>query len=597
MIVKRRILLGITLVFLCHCSTLPKQTSPVAGNLLSEQKPSSPKAGIVQAEAVSDWENNQAQAAYHLGLGYLFWLNEEIDKALEEFKTALNYDPQSAFLNYNLGEKYYFLAAPAFFSESRADQELRQVSLEQAEYHLDNAFAIDPEDLDTMILLADVKHTLNKIGDSIKLGHMIIKKDPKNILNRLQLAEELIQLGQEREAIDVLKPLLTQQPDHPHANYLMGYCLVVLKRDKEALSYLETAYENNPYHSALVEMLGQIYESEDEYDKAAAMYKKISLVSPKDSLFYEKYVRMLLYQNEYNLAEKVMNEIIAEGVENSLYYYFLGLIVESRGSLEKARDFYQKAWSLNEADFRIPYKLSVIYYSMGEQEKSIQVLRDALSESPNNPWLYLFLGEAHMRIGQYDQALELFNQGGILVPEDTEFYLQKAVIFEKKGDFEQTEEMLLKVISLDEKHSEALNFLGYFYAERGVKLDRAEEYLVRALVIQPENGAYLDSLGWVYFKQGKLEKALEYLQHAAVRIEYKDAVVLDHLADAWAAVGCFETAVTLWRKVVELDLHPENISEKINLNSVKRNDPASDCPVYDLTSLPNPDSSETQVQP
>src|SRR4030067_356275 len=67
---------------------------------------------------------------------------------------------------------------------------------------------------------------------------------------------------------------------------------------------------------------------------------------------------------------------------------------------------------------------------------------------------------------------------------------------------------------VNSKNTDALNFLGYSYADRGIHLEEALSLIQRALEVKPGNGYILDSLGWVYFKLGKNEDALRYLLEA-----------------------------------------------------------------------------------
>jgi len=75
---------------------------------------------------------------------------------------------------------------------------------------------------------------------------------------------------------------------------------------------------------------------------------------------------------------------------------------------------------------------------------------------------------------------------------------------------------------------EALNFVGYSYADRGIKLDEAEELIKKALKLKPGDGYITDSLGWVYFRQNKLSAALNCLQEAH-KILPADAAIAEHL--------------------------------------------------------------------
>jgi Flp pilus assembly protein TadD len=90
-------------------------------------------------------------------------------------------------------------------------------------------------------------------------------------------------------------------------------------------------------------------------------------------------------------------------------------------------------------------------------------------------------------------------------------------------------------------YAEALNYLGYMLAERGVRLSEALDYVKRAVELEPHNGAFLDSLGWVYFKQDNLEKAEVHLREAA-RLESTDSTILEHLGDLYARKGDVESA-------------------------------------------------------
>ncbi|CAD7783277.1 MAG: Tetratricopeptide repeat protein [Candidatus Methanoperedenaceae archaeon GB50] len=74
----------------------------------------------------------------------------------------------------------------------------------------------------------------------------------------------------------------------------------------------------------------------------------------------------------------------------------------------------------------------------------------------------------------------------------------------------QSKDMCIKemrqTISLDPNHAEALNYLGYTYAEMGENLEEAERLIKRALEIKPEDGYIIDSLGWVYYQRGEYKR-------------------------------------------------------------------------------------------
>src|SRR5207302_9816408 len=98
-------------------------------------------------------------------------------------------------------------------------------------------------------------------------------------------------------------------------------------------------------------------------------------------------------------------------------------------------------------------------------------------------------------------------------------------------DYDQAEKYFEKCLQLSPDFAEALNYLGYMWAEHGLKLDRARELIEKAVKAEPKNAAYLDSLAWVHFKLNQLQEALPYVLKPVEFSETPDATVYDHLGD------------------------------------------------------------------
>jgi tetratricopeptide (TPR) repeat protein len=148
---------------------------------------------------------------------------------------------------------------------------------------------------------------------------------------------------------------------------------------------------------------------------------------------------------------------------------------------------------------------------------AVRAARQGLAAHPADPELMYVLGEAYDRAGQRDAALA----------------------------------QMRSVLAVKADHSEALNYLGYSYAERGERLDEAQELLERALKIEPENGYYLDSLGWVYFKKGDLERALKALERADALVG-PEPTILEHLGDCYRAASRPGEAAAAYRRALDV---------------------------------------------
>ena len=57
-----------------------------------------------------------------------------------------------------------------------------------------------------------------------------------------------------------------------------------------------------------------------------------------------------------------------------------------------------------------------------------------------------------------------------------------AVLYEKAGRFDEMIKLLKHTIGINPKHSEALNYLGYSYADKGINLKEALSLIKRRLI-------------------------------------------------------------------------------------------------------------------
>ena len=148
------------------------------------------------------------------------------------------------------------------------------------------------------------------------------------------------------------------------------------------------------------------------------------------------------------------------------------------------------------------------------------------------------------------------------------FYFQYGAACERAGDPAAAVKQFEKCLGLDPDFPEALNYLGYLWADRGENLERARDLIERALKVQPDNAAYLDSMGWVLYRLKRHPEALEYMLRAVKAESPADQTVLDHLGDVYAALNQFAEARAAWTK--SLALKPdEAVKKKLEAGSGK----------------------------
>jgi tetratricopeptide (TPR) repeat protein len=136
------------------------------------------------------------------------------------------------------------------------------------------------------------------------------------------------------------------------------------------------------------------------------------------------------------------------------------------------------------------------------------------------------------------------------------------VLYDDIDEDEKSIEEMRTVIRLNPDHANALNYLGYTFAEKGINLDEAEKLIKKALSLKPDSGPMIDSLGWVYYKKGDFDRAVVELERAAKYIP-EDPIVAEHLGDAYYKKGLKEKALKYFEISYTLDPKNKSLQEKL----------------------------------
>ncbi|MBW2652719.1 MAG: tetratricopeptide repeat protein, partial [Deltaproteobacteria bacterium] len=111
-------------------------------------------------------------------------------------------------------------------------------------------------------------------------------------------------------------------------------------------------------------------------------------------------------------------------------------------------------------------------------------------------------------------------------------------------------------------NADALNYIGYTYADKGINLDKAEKLIKRALELKPQDGYIIDSMGWLYFKKGNYKKAIKHLEKAA-KYASEDSIIREHLGDAYLKNNLNDKALEMYERALELEPEKDELKEKI----------------------------------
>ena len=149
-------------------------------------------------------------------------------------------------------------------------------------------------------------------------------------------------------------------------------------------------------------------------------------------------------------------------------------------------------------------------------------------------------------------AIKTFEQGLDRHPENVDLRFNLGTAYDKLGRFPDVVREMQTVLKLNSDHADALNYLGYSYADRGMNIDEAVTLTQRAVALKPNNGYYIDSLGWALFKMGRIQEALAEIKRAAELVK-NDPVIFEHMGEIYLLQNDRDKAKQAWLRSIELN--------------------------------------------
>ncbi|HOW68329.1 MAG TPA: tetratricopeptide repeat protein [Candidatus Paceibacterota bacterium] len=330
---------------------------------------------------------------------------------------------------------------------------------------------------------------------------------------------------------------------------------------------LDRAVGLKPGSPLVLQKIGDIYRQLGAFDKAAGIYRDLAdrfagMPAFRD-LLREKLIDVYVKSGNRQAARELLESVLKEAPTNAQVYLALGSLAVAAKEYPTAADHFEKALDLNPALEAVHYELAGLQITLNKPQAALELLETARKKFQTNFVMELYTALAYNRLKQYDEALKYLTAAeGLAKANDPKrlneiFYFQLGATHERRGDLEQAERCFHKCLELDPENAEAMNYLGYMWADKGIKLEEARGWIERALKLEPNNPAYLDSLGWVLFRQNKPRAALKYLQKAIQLLEEPDATIQDHLGDVYQALGQLDKARECWRESLKIEPNPD----------------------------------------
>lgn len=414
---------------------------------------------------------------------------------------------------------------------------LERRDLGRAERYLARAVQTDPRDLEALRLLAQVHEGLHRDPEARDDQLAVLRLDPDDDDALHALGRIALRADDVDGAREWFRRQLRAAPDPLEARLRIAFEWLEARRPAEALAVARDGLAERP-DPRLRLAAGLALEDLRRWSDAAAA---LAAVKPDAGDVYLSARASLAYAlsraGRHAEAVRALDGPLAARPGEVRLVTMRALVLDRAGRSAEAVDLLRRA--------------------LADKERA-GAERDAAE-------LLEALADTLARDGRAGEAVEALRAGVAAHPKDESLLYALATAYDRAGKPEDALAQAKALLALDPDHADALNFVGYAYAEKGVRLDEAERLVRRALELRPRSGYVLDSLGWVHYRRGEFARAVEVLEKAD-GLAGPEPTILEHLGDAYRAAARPADAAAAYRRALK-SLGEESPAEQVRVRA------------------------------
>jgi tetratricopeptide (TPR) repeat protein len=526
------------------------------------------------------------EAAFIEGMKY--FLMEEYSKAIDIFEKTLKDEPNNAGLAFQMASTYQKLkktdkaieyAQKAYdlneqnmlYGQMLAALLAKNENFEKAAIIYKKLFDKDPNNSEIGLDLAAAYYNLEKFDDVLKIYQRIennlgASRELTNQKQRIYLKQNKI-----KNAIEEGEKLIKSDPQEID-NYIdLAELLIRNNKDEQAIGYINQGQKINPSSGQLHILLADLARRKNDFGK---MFDELNLAcddkniesGPLTKILYD-FLQYLPEKTETAQKEKLINKIIVNNPNEPRGFLLLAEVQLQNDKKIEARDNYLKAVSFDKNNSQIWMRILAIDNELSAFKEAITHSEEAIELYPNQAIFWYYNGTSYFMLKQYEKANESLEEARRLAGKEKELLLiVNSMLGESYNRLKlhsKSDEAYELVLKTDPNNDAVANNYSYFLALRNEKIPYALEIASKLIERNPNNSTFLDTYGWILFINKEYEKSKQYLEKAYLTNEGKSNVITEHYGDVLFKLGDKDKAIEIWKLAAAKDPNNKILLQKI----------------------------------
>jgi len=312
---------------------------------------------------------------------------------------------------------------------------------------------------------------------------------------------------------------------------------------------LKLGLEQHPKSTGLrlvqVEML--VYEN--HFDTAEQILNELHNVEPTNEEIYIQKANVLSKKGEHQKAVELLETALNYTDDYADVYSLIGMEYLFMDKLEAAKEYFIKCLQEDKDDYSALYNVMYCFDFLEQRKEAVEFLNSFIDENPYSEVAWHQLGIKHYELKEYELAVRAFDFAIVIDESFLGAYMEKAKSLEHLKKYKEAIVCYNHTLDIDDPTPYAYLRIGKCFEELGNK-DKAIRNYRKVTVEDPTSEKGWQAIIDLHIKEGKFKRALNYIDKA-LDIDNENELYWTYYANVHYELKNYEEAFKGYGKAID----------------------------------------------
>ncbi len=274
---------------------------------------------------------------------------------------------------------------------------------------LNQLIVLKPKSIEVMKKLATIYMAIGQVANAKEIYERIVRQGVTSFMPYYELALLCVKTGDTDRAEQMLKKVTKLKPDFAPAHKDLGVIYLNKRLFDYAKTEFEDAYNYAPDDYKIVLEYANYCHATSDFKKADEYYQRALELNPHSAQALAFSALNKTHLKEIDTAVEQIEHALEHVQPSPFLFYIAGRIYFLAQDFEKSKTMLIKAYEMEKMP-DVQNLLGLCYFELGDYNQAITIFENMLEKTPLNVNVLLNAAKSYHKLGDKDKALEYLDK-------------------------------------------------------------------------------------------------------------------------------------------------------------------------------------------